>query len=145
MTLEEFLNRACPEPNTGCYLWTGYCLPGGYGQVKFGGRTALAHRAVWELVHGPTVLDVLHKCDTPACINPEHLFEGTHLANMRDKVRKARHVTSPGELNGSAKLTTGDVWEIRNSNESHVTLAKRYGVTLQNIRLIVSRQKWQHV
>lgn len=85
-TLRERFDRQYEaEPNTGCWLWTGAFLASGYGVLK-------AHRASVLLHHGPfdDALWVLHKCDTPACVNPDHLFLGTALDNARDRVRKGR-------------------------------------------------------
>ena len=84
-----------PEPNTGCWLWTGATVPFGYGRIN-GGRTGvgvlLAHRASWEIYRGPVPeeLCVLHRCDIPQCVNPDHLFLGTHADNVADKIAKGR-------------------------------------------------------
>lgn len=82
-----------PEPNTGCWLWTGGTNEGGYGIFNMNLKTVRAHRASYEFHFGrfEKKLCVLHKCDTPACINPNHLFLGTHSDNARDMVTKKRH------------------------------------------------------
>lgn len=76
-----------------CWLWQGRLTRGGYGQVKYKGRACRAHRVAYELwrkrIRRGRVL--LHVCDTPACINPDHLKPGTQLQNVRDMVRKGRH------------------------------------------------------
>lgn len=93
---DKFMDRVMPEPNSGCWLWTGHVNCRGYGQVsfrgtKYGGRTA--HRVSYILFVGaiPTGMFVLHKCDVRCCVNPDHLWLGTHLDNQRDKCRKGRH------------------------------------------------------
>jgi len=94
---ERFMDMVMPEPNSGCWLWTGYVdCSWGYGQVpfrgdKYGGRTA--HRVSYVLFVGavPEGMLVLHKCDVRCCVNPDHLFVGTHRDNQQDKCRKGRH------------------------------------------------------
>jgi hypothetical protein len=75
-----------------CWLWQGPRCKGGYAQLSVGGRKIYVHRFSWSLVHGPTELDVLHHCDVPACVRPEHLFSGTHFDNMLDAKTKGRFV-----------------------------------------------------
>jgi len=90
---EKFLSRIIPEPNTGCWLWEGGSRGGkGYGQFNPRGKNFAAHRFSYQLHVGeiPKGLSVLHKCDTPACVNPEHLFLGTQTDNMRDRAAKKR-------------------------------------------------------
>jgi hypothetical protein len=91
--IAELFSRCMPVPECGCWIWMGrmssrqglYGRPGGYA----GGY---AHRLSWTLHKGPIPrgLLVLHKCDTPSCVNPDHLFIGTHLDNTRDRVSKGR-------------------------------------------------------
>lgn len=82
--IKTLLERAIPEPNTGCWLWLGCVNNKGYGQVRRGGRTQLAHRAsLAETCEVPAGSVVEHKCNTPACINPNHLFVSTQAANLQ--------------------------------------------------------------
>lgn len=86
-----------PEPNTGCFLWTGAIQKDGYGILTNKGRSLLAHRAAWEVKHGPVPhgMLALHKCDVPWCVNADsHLYLGTQFENMRDSVRRKRHCNS---------------------------------------------------
>lgn len=75
-----------------CWLWTGATNEHGYGKLSANGSWRLAHRVSWNLSNGeiPDNLQVLHRCDTPACVNPAHLFLGTHADNMRDMKQKGR-------------------------------------------------------
>lgn len=81
-----------PEPNTGCVLWMVGADKNGYGKIAFNSKDWRAHRLSYHLLKGPVLSGdlVCHKCDTPACINPDHLFIGTPLSNMQDKVKKGR-------------------------------------------------------
>jgi len=89
---EAWVNHGVPEPNTGCLLWTGYSDKLGYGRVNINKKYGLLHRLSYEKYKGqiPNGLCVLHKCDTPACFNPDHLFLGTKYDNKMDSIRKGR-------------------------------------------------------
>ena len=75
-----------------CWRWTGGTNHAGYGHFGFDGRTYRSHRLSWEIAHGPISdgLQVLHRCDVPACVNPAHMFLGTPLENARDRSAKGR-------------------------------------------------------
>lgn len=77
---------------TECQLWTGQLTPGGYGVIRFEGKTYAAHRLAWMATHGPipTGKVICHHCDVRHCVNPDHLFLGTHGHNMRDLAHKHR-------------------------------------------------------
>lgn len=82
-----------PEPTTGCWLWFKNAGKHGHGLLRHGSGSAfLAHRVSWEIHRGPIPkgLFVCHKCDTPQCINPDHLFTGTPRDNTRDMMNKGR-------------------------------------------------------
>jgi hypothetical protein len=132
---ERFESKYIPEPNSGCWLWMASCRPNGYGQfVKDGRRRPkrkvdYAHRVSWELFCGeiPKGLQVLHKCDVPCCVNPDHLFLGTQIQNMQDCLSKGR---LPRRI---SKISDDDFREIASSTESLAVLAERYGVTKTHI------------
>lgn len=136
-----------------CWLWTGSRMGEWHGQFRFRGRAFLAHRAAWTLYVGeiPEGLLVCHKCDVPNCVNPDHLFIGTHKDNMQDMIRKGRAYwpgcnNQPlGERNGQSKLTDDAVREIRASKETHSVLAKKYGVSGSLISMVQTRRIWKHV
>lgn len=91
--------------SSGCWLWTGYCIPQGYGRLSVNNKPTLAHRAMYKLHKGdiPSDLQVLHKCDVRNCLNPDHLFLGTVQDNMADKVAKGRQVRGEAHYKWTGK------------------------------------------
>lgn len=107
---ERFWMRTKKLEN-GCWEWTGCLTVKGYGSCKHGGEI-VAHRVSWLLTHGKrSELFVLHHCDNPKCVNPEHLYEGTHEDNMRDMIERARYWSN--SPNAPAILTDKQVQMIR--------------------------------
>ncbi len=147
---EIFLENVFPEPNTGCWLWAGGRAKNGYGSFQLGGLNT-AHRYSYFFYKGDfdQSLHILHKCDNPGCVNPDHLFSGTHQDNMDDKNRKGRHKTLHGSDNGNSKLTAEKVIEIRKLHDpkSYPTrkLASMYGVNQRLIFNIIHRTTWRHI
>lgn len=89
--VSNFWPRVDKNGDGGCWLWRGALDDKGYGRIKIAKGMRLAHRISWLLKKGPIGdLNVLHKCDNPACVNPDHLFLGTHSDNMKDCWAKGR-------------------------------------------------------
>lgn len=134
----------------GCWLWTGSTDSDGYGVLTVNYTTKKAHRISWEL-HNRAKLGsnvcVLHSCDNPRCVNPEHLFAGTHLDNSNDKVSKRRHVF--GTNCHTTKLKESDVLDIRHKyssgNFTMNAIAREYGVSGVNISAIVKGETWKYL
>lgn len=129
-------------PNA-CHLWTAGKDRVGYGKFWARGCSARAHRVAYSIAHGvvPPTTYVCHRCDTPACVNPEHLFAGTPLDNMRDKMAKGRLRVPFGYANGRAKLTRADVVEVRRLAGIGVfqyEIARRFGITQSGVSRIVT-------
>lgn len=87
-----------PDPLSGCHIWHGPSVNGGYGHIRFGGYYWLAHRLAWTLRHGPIPdgMILCHRCDERRCCNPDHLFIGSRADNMHD--RKAKRVVRGAAL-----------------------------------------------
>ncbi len=133
-------------PST-CWLWTGTISSTGYGDFHWPGGTK-AHRFAYSLTFGPIPdgLLVCHSCDVTLCVNPAHLFLGTHKDNSRDMTAKGRGPR--GERNGIARLTDADVQEIRTIAKirgSGRKLADEYGVSTSTISTIRSGERWKHI
>lgn len=143
----ERFSKRISKSEDGCWLWLGVKLPRGYGRFWFGGGKMYAHRAAWILANGaiPDGLQVLHRCDNPPCVRPEHLFLGTASDNMRDAALKLR---TCGEKNAYATLTEQTVRAIRlrcASGERQEDVAKAFSTTQSQVSRIVLRKRWKHV
>jgi len=133
-----------------CWEWAASTLKGGYGYFKYAGKTAAAHRFSWQLRNGqlPAGAHVLHHCDNPRCVRPEHLFVGNNTDNVADKVSKGRTNPPRGDNHYRAKLSTADVVQIRSSLAAGVPrrdLAARYGVSRSIVDRIATRETWASV
>ena len=129
-----------------CWPWMAGKVGAGYGVMNCEGKDIRANRLAWELTYGPMPkgLCVCHRCDNPPCCNPKHLFLCTHADNMADMARKGR--SAHGERHRNAKLTVEQVLEIRRCYAQGAMLqrelAVEYGVTQQQISLIVRGKNW---
>jgi hypothetical protein len=132
VTMDRIFALSMPEPNSGCWLWMGaYSRKSGYGSIGYGGKVCRVSRVVVELVTGkpvPAHLLACHRCDNPACVNPDHLFLGTDSDNVHDCIAKGRHVAPTRERSGKSKLTQQQVDDIRRSPLPARQLAAAYGV-----------------
>jgi hypothetical protein len=142
-TLEERFFAKIAKNENGCHEWTGHIMPNGYGQMHKDGKTAYAHRVAYDLAFGAVAGFVLHHCDNRKCVNPEHLFVGTHDDNMQDMVAKSRHAF--GDKNGRRKLSAEQVRSIRSEIGLHREIAAKYGVTPSLVSMIRSGRIWRDV
>jgi hypothetical protein len=114
--------------------WAMFTNANGYGVTRYNGKACLAHRVSYEISKGDIGgACVCHSCDNPSCVNPEHLFLGTHKDNMDDMRSKGRKWS---------KLSFEDVAEIRRSNESSESLSVKYGVSARTIRYAKDATHW---
>jgi len=138
-----------PDGEEGCWCWSGGKTWDGYGKVRWKGKTYRAHRLSYEAYHQETIPKgklVLHTCDERTCINPAHLFIGTHKDNMHDMKKKGRQTF--GTSNPTSKLTEENVLEIRHrlcKGQTNREIAKVYGVSNSTISQINTRKIWKHV
>lgn len=134
-----------------CWEWLAGKNRDGYGLIKWDKTMKRANRISWVIHNGniPDGLQVLHTCDNPACVNPNHLFLGTPKVNSDDKIKKGRHINPAGENNGKSVLTQSQADEIRllytNHNLTQCEIAKRYGVHQTVISRIVRDKSYKLV
>lgn len=137
-----------------CWLWTAGTAWDGAGVFKVSGKDVRAYRYSYELIYGPIPQGLLicHRCDNPACVRPDHLFLGTHLDNVRDKIAKGRE-RLPDRMYGSnhpnALLSADQVREIRalyaTGKYSRAKLARMYNVSEWCVRDAIHRKTWKHI
>ena len=145
-SIDRFMDKVSPEPNSGCWLWMGYCNSQGYGQFGVGSnKIEKAHRVSFKYFCGeiPNGMYVMHKCDNPTCVNPDHLRIGTPKENSLDRDEKGRG--AKGIKNGKSILTEEIVKFIRSSPLSRRKLADQIGVKQQTIQSVRSGRNWSHV
>lgn len=133
-----------------CWLWTASRDTHGYGTFRRDGCVQKAHRVSWELTHGliPDGLHVCHRCDVPACVNPDHLFLGTMKDNMQDRNAKGRAASKVGVNNGRARLTERGVVVVREMavrGMTHKAIGDYLGLHESTIRYAVIGKHWSHL
>lgn len=141
----RFEERIEFDTNGGCWLWTGGLGTSGYGHLLGEDQKFLtASRASWLLYRGeiPAGMHVCHRCDIRACVNPDHLFLGSHTDNMRDMFAKGRRRAPRGELNPRAKLSPEQVLAIRDDPRRQIDIAAEYGVGQARVSAI-KRGGWR--
>lgn len=137
------------DASSGCWLWNGHKNTGGYGHISVNGKLVLAHRHAWTLMNGaiPDGKYCLHHCDTPACVNPDHLYLGTYKDNARDREQRGRGNHYTGEQHGAAKLTREQVDQIlsrHSAGERQAALAREFNVNYRTVHAIVRGTTWRN-
>ena len=158
-------NSHFSKPASGCWDWKGLINCNGYGMFTFCGLRILAHRFAYEkyVKPIPAGLFVLHKCDRPVCVNPDHLFAGTAKDNSADCIAKGRNKNPPvmrgmqnnlvkhpelrpmGERHHSSKLTVSDIKKIAKLKGNGVLIAKQFGISRSLVSQIRTAKIWKHV
>lgn len=145
----QFWSRVQRPDAKACWLWTGHLSDRGYGifWLPLGpqAQRVRAHRFSWVASRGdiPEGLEVCHRCDVPACVNPDHLFLGTRLDNHLDAVRKGRKKSW-----GLQKLRAEQVLQIRamvRAGLLHRDIAAKFGIARNTVGQIASRKTWAHL
>lgn len=141
-----------------CWVWTGWRIYSGYGQIAGGGRRHYVHRVAVVLSGRdlPAGMQALHRCDNPPCVRPDHIYVGSRVDNMRDMAQRGRSTrgrkrrgAAVGTAVGSAKLTEAQVFEIfatmASGQASSRNVAARYGVAHTTVLQIARCKRWKHL
>jgi hypothetical protein len=144
--VEWFFEKVDQRGPDECWLWKAGKNRAGYGVFGVGAKRA--HRWIWEFENGPIPpgMLILHKCDTPACVNPAHLRLGTHSDNMRERCEKGR--TLKAEHANAAKLSNADAERIREMylfGAKCPDMARAFGVTRETIGNVVHRRTFASI
>jgi len=147
--IERFENQINKNGDNGCWLWTGEIAGHGGGVLRIGGQILSAYRLSYEIYSGEITkgLCVCHACDVRACVNPNHLWLGTHAENMADCAKKNR--MHPGEASAQSKLKDEQVVQIvelyKTGNYSQQQLGDMFGVAHTIISGIITGKNWKHL
>lgn len=158
---ENFLAKVQVSDNENdCWIWTGAKSGRGYGQIGVNRKIQGAHRVSYELFNGPIPENLLvcHSCDNPACVNPKHLFTGTHSDNLQDAIQKGRRKDlqqrtkgkrsfrdNRGVLNNRARLSEPQVLAIRADKRRVKDISADYQISESTVYLIRKQKRWQHI
>jgi len=134
-------------PECGCWILMTSTDTSGYARLGVNGKLRLAHRVSWEVHIGPIPegVCVLHRCDTPSCVNPNHLFLGTKRDNTQDCINKKRRPVFNGEPHGMSLLSEEDVLKIRVDKRFQKSIAIEYGIDRTTVSDIQRKKTWKHL
>jgi hypothetical protein len=148
--MQEYISERVEfEAMTGCWLWSRALGSKGYGQSQFEGRAMGAHRLSWLAFKGGEAgkMFVCHRCDTPSCVNPDHLFLGSASDNLADMDRKGRRRSVSGERASWSKITDAQAHEIARqirAGRRHTDVAADVGCSLSTVSRIAKGAAWLH-
>lgn len=146
----RFWSKVNKKSINDCWIWKSYCNKFGYGSFYIKEQFYRAHRIAYSLKYGkiPKGIFVLHRCDNPSCVNPNHLFLGTQSDNMRDASQKSHFPLRKGIKNSRAKLTENDIKKIRQLLEQGMfqkDIGNLFGITQGMIGFIKRGLSWNHI
>lgn len=125
-----------------CWLWGRPLHHTGYGVVKMSGKQMKVHRVAYLLTHGQPDNDVLHRCGSRPCCNPNHLYDGTDLQNAADRERHGKTSRLGGERGSQTKLTREQVRLITADERSAALIATEYGIHKRHVYRLKSGERW---
>jgi hypothetical protein len=146
---EKFSSLFFVRPGTRCWIWSGTVGANRYGSLYYRMSIYPAHRLSAAIYHGLDMsrsdIKVLHSCDRPCCVNPDHLVLGTQRQNVRDMLDRGRNRPPRGQKNAHVKLTDAQVLSIASSSRKIVDIARELGVTNTCVWSVKSGVNWSHL
>jgi len=149
-TRKRFWRKVNVGTGNKCWEWDAGKTGWGYGSFRYRGKIFPSHRISWSLYFEediPCEKIILHTCDNPGCVNPNHLRVGTHKDNVKDRVAKGR--SAVGERNGRSKCTESDIVLIREMYESgeynKSQISRLFSIDDRTTRKILNREIWTHI
>lgn len=133
---------------SGCWEWFGNLCLNGYPRITFKKKTLKMHRYSWEYYNKrkiPKGKFICHTCDNTKCINPDHLYAGDPIDNVRDMMERNRNVVCRGTDTGSAKVNEDDVIAILKDERSASEICKDYPISRKQVKNIKDRKAWKHI
>lgn len=148
-TEEDFWIKVKKDILTDCWIWQAGKFNDGYGHFKIKNREWRAHRFAYFLIYGEISKNahICHKCDVKLCVNPNHLFSGSHSDNMNDRLIKNLVKMPKGEKHHNARLKKSDVLYIRSKEGTieAIKLAKKYKISEKYVRKLWRKGTWRHL
>lgn len=147
----RFWKKVSKQKEDECWIWNAYKHKKGYGYFHANGSVMKSHRISFILENKtliPKGMCICHSCDNPSCVNPNHLWMGTNMDNIKDSLMKGRRIGLRGEKNNSCKLKSKEVLKIRELFLQKIKakhIAKMFNIGISMIYAIKQRRNWKHI